>query len=170
MVLAMKRTSIYVTLFPAICIVLAAMSIPLTGCRSLVVGKLVNPSYTLRGVVPHVAIALPLTKSAIDFDITIGVDNPNPIGLHLDWLDFDLAINDIPVLTSVRADQGVNIPAHGVGDVHLRTRVLYANLKTLFRQIADIVQGERPHYAIHGNAYYHTPFGEKRYPLTLYSR
>jgi LEA14-like dessication related protein len=170
MVVAMKRTSISATLFPPICIVLAAMSLLLSGCRSLVVGKLVNPSYSLRGVMPHVAIALPLSASAIDFDITIGVDNPNPVGLHLDWLDFDLAVNDIPILTSVRADQGVNIPAHGVGDVHLRTRVGYANLKTLFRQVADMVQGERPHYAIHGNAYYHTPFGEKRYPVTLYSR
>jgi LEA14-like dessication related protein len=170
MVVAMKRTSISAMLFPAVCIVLVAMSLLLSGCQSLVVGKLVNPSYSLRGVVPHVAIALPLTASAIDFDITIGVDNPNPVGLHLDWLDFDLAVNDIPILTSVRADQGVNIPAHGVGDVHLRTRVAYANLKKLFRQVADIVQGERPHYAIHGNAYYHTPFGEKRYPVTLYSR
>ncbi len=166
----MKRTPIFATLFPAIAVIFAGVALSLTGCRSLLVGKLVNPSYSLRGVVPHVAIALPLTASAIDFDITIGVDNPNPVGLHLDWLDFDLAINDIPVLTSVRADQGVNIPAHGVGDVHLRTRVVYANLKTLFRQVVDIVQGERPHYAIYGNAYYHTPFGEKRYPVTLYSR
>lgn len=152
------------------CIVLSAVTLTLSGCGSLVGVKLVNPSYTLRGIVPHVAIALPLTASAIDFDITISVDNPNPIGLRLEWLDFDLAINDTPVLTSVRADQGVNIPAHGVGDVHLRTRVVYANLKELFRQIAGIVEGNRAHYAIHGNAYYKTPFGTRRYPLTLYSR
>ncbi|HXH38363.1 MAG TPA: LEA type 2 family protein [Thermoanaerobaculia bacterium] len=166
----MKRTSIGTILFPAICIVTAAMLLSLSGCRSLAGLDIVNPSYTLRGVVPHVAIALPLSASAIDFDITIGVDNPNPVGLHLEWLDFDLAINDTPVLTSVRADQGVNIPAHGVGDVHLRTRVGYANLKELFRQIADMVQGNRAHYAIHGNAYYRTPFGQKRFPVTLYSR
>ncbi|HSY49374.1 MAG TPA: LEA type 2 family protein [Thermoanaerobaculia bacterium] len=166
----MRRTSILATLFPTACIVLAAAALSLSGCRSLLIGKLVNPSYSLRGVMPHVAIALPLSASAIDFDITIGVDNPNSIGLHLDWLEFDLAINDIPILTSVRADQGVNIPAHGVGDIHLRTRVGYANLKALFRQVADMVQGNRAHYAIHGNAYYHTPFGEKRYPVTLYSR
>jgi LEA14-like dessication related protein len=169
MTVAMRRTSILATLFPTI-IVLAAVAFSFSGCRSLVVGKIVNPSYSLRGIVPHVAIALPLSASAIDFDITIGVDNPNSIGLQLDWLEFDLAINDIPILTSVRADQGVNIPAHGVGDIHLRTRVGYANLKALFRQVADMVQGNRAHYAIHGNAYYHTPFGERRYPVTLYSR
>jgi LEA14-like dessication related protein len=169
MPLAMKRTLILATLLTTGCIVLSMVTLALSGCRSFT-GTLVNPSYTLRGVVPHVAIALPLTASAIDFDITISVDNPNPIGLHLAWLDFDLSINDIPVLTSVRADQGVNIPAHGVGDVHLRTRVVYSNLKQLFRQVAGIVEGNRAHYAIHGNAYYNTPFGQRRYPLTLYSR
>jgi LEA14-like dessication related protein len=166
---AMKRTLIVATLLTAICIVLSMATLALSGCRSLPL-HIVNPSYTLRGIVPHVAIALPLSASAMDFDFTIEVDNPNPVGLRLDWLDFDLAINDTPILTSVRAEEGVHIPAHGVGDVHLRTRVRYNNLKTLFRQIADIVQGERAHYTINGNAYYHTPLGQLRFPLTLYSR
>ncbi len=33
-----------------------------------------------------------------------------------------------------------------------------------------MVQGNRAHYTIHGNACYHTPLGEKRFPVTLYSR
>jgi len=160
----MKRTLISATLLTIGCIV------TLSGCRSPLPGEIVNPSYALRSVAPHVAIALPLSASAIDLDFTIVVDNPNAVGLRLDWLDFDLAINDTPILTSVRAEQGVHIPAHGVGDVHLRTRVGYGNLKALFRQIADVVEGNRAHYAIHGNAYYHTPFGQKRFPVTLYSR
>src|SRR4051812_939675 len=166
----MKRTLIPATLLTIACIALAAITLSLSGCRSLVGANLVNPSYKLRSVSPHVAIALPLTASAIDLDFTIVVDNPNAIGLRLEWLDFDLAINDTPILTSVRAEQGVHIPAHGLGDVHLRTRVGYQNLKTLFREIADMVQGNRATYAIHGNAYYKTPFGERRFPLTLYSR
>jgi len=161
----MKRILIPATVLMTV-IFLAAF----TGCRSLLPGQIVNPSYALRGVTPHVAIALPLSSSAIDLDFKIVVDNPNPIGLHLEWLDFDLAINDMPVLTSVRADQGVTIPAHGMGDVRLRTRVGYENLKTLFKQIADMIQGNRAHYTIHGNAYYRTPLGLKRFPLTLYSR
>lgn len=164
MAVVMKRTLFFAMLLAA------AVTLTLSGCRSLLPGEIVNPSYALRSVVPHVAIALPLSASAIDLDFTIVVDNPNAIGLRLDWLDFDLAINDTPILTSVRAEQGVQIPAHGVGDVHLRTRVGYGNLKALFRQIADMVEGNRAHYAIHGNAYYHTPFGQKRFPVTLYSR
>jgi len=165
----MKRTLVVATLLTAICILLSIATLSLSGCRTLPL-HIINPSYTLRGVVPHVAIALPISASAIDLDFTIEVDNPNPVGLRLDWLDFDVAINDTPVLTSVRAEEGVHIPAHGVGDVRLRTRIRYDNLKTLFRQIADIVQGDRAHYTINGNAYYQTPLGQLRFPLTLYSR
>jgi LEA14-like dessication related protein len=168
--LCMKRNLIFATLLTAVCIILSAVTLSLSGCRSLAGLNIVNPRYRLRGVVPHVAIALPLSQSAIDFDFNIEVDNPNPVGLRLDWLDFDLAVNDTPVLTSVRAEQGVRIPAHGIGDVRLRTRVDYQNLKTLFRQVADMVQGNRATYAIHGNAYYQTPLGQMRFPLTLYSR
>jgi len=170
MVIAMRRALIPATLFSAGCLALAAITMSVSGCRSLVGANLVNPSYRLRSVAPHVAIALPLTASAIDLDFTIVVDNPNAIGLRLEWLDFDLAINDTPILTSVRAEQGVHIPAHGLGDVHLRTRIGYQNLKSLFRQIADMIEGNRATYAIHGNAYYKTPFGERRFPVTLYSR
>jgi LEA14-like dessication related protein len=170
MAVAMKRTLIFATLLTVVCVVLAAVALTISGCRSLAGLNIVNPRYSLRGVTPHVAIALPLSASAIDFDFTIGIDNPNPVGLRLDWLDFDLAINDTPVLSSVRAEQGVRIPAHGLGDVHLRTRVGYDNLKTLFRQIADVVQGNRATYTIRGNAYYQTPVGQMRFPLTLYSR
>jgi hypothetical protein len=166
--LVMKRRLALAAL-TATCLALAVATLSFSGCRSLA-PTIVNPTYALCGVVPHVAFALPLTSSAIDFDFTIVVDNPNPIGLNLEWLDFDLAINDTPILSSVRADQGVHIPAHGMGDVHLRTRVGYKNLKELFHQIAEMVQGNRAHYAIHGNAYYKTPFGLKRFPLTLYSR
>jgi len=166
----MKRNLIFATLLTAVCIILSAITLSMSGCQTLANLNIVNPRYSLRGVVPHVAIALPLSQSAIDFDFTIGVDNPNPVGLRLDWLDFDLDVNNTPVLSSVRADQGINIPAHGVGDVRLRTRVGYDNLKTLFREVADMVQGNRATYTIRGNAYYQTPIGQMRFPLTLYSR
>jgi LEA14-like dessication related protein len=165
----MKRTLIFAALLTAGAIVLSAMTLVFSGCQSFLPRHIINPTYTLRGIVPHVAIALPLSSSAIDFDITFGVDNPNDVGLRLDRLDFDLLINDKPILTSVRADQGIRIPAHGFGEVHLRTRVAFSNIQTIFRQIADIVQGQRARYTIIGDVWYHTPLGPVRYPLTLYS-
>lgn len=166
----MKRTLTLPILLTAGCIVLSVMTLTFSGCQAFLPRHIINPTYTLRGVVPHVAIALPLSSSAIDFDVTIGVDNPNNIGLRLDWLDFDLMINDKPILTSIRAEQGVNIPPLGTGDIHLRTRVAYGAISTIFRQIADIVKGEKVRYTINGDAWYHTPFGPRRFPFTLYSR
>jgi LEA14-like dessication related protein len=152
----MKRTLIYVsTLFL------------LSGCNTLANLRILNPTYSLRGVQPRVNFGIPPT---MDFDFTVGVDNPNPVELRLDHFDFDLLVNNNRVLNNVRSDQGVHIPARGVGDVHLTGHVTYDNIRTIFREVADIVQGNRASYAIQGNAYYDTPAGRLQFPVTVYSR
>jgi LEA14-like dessication related protein len=167
----MKRNVIVAALLAGLCFALSAVTLSLSGCGTVAKAlNIVNPTYSLRGVVPHVAIALPLSASTIDFDFLVGVDNPNSVGLRLDRVDFDVLVNDNPIINSVRADQGVNIPARGVGDVHLRTRVGYQNIQSIFRQVADMVQGNRAHYTVRGSAYYNTPIGAMRFPVTLYSR
>jgi LEA14-like dessication related protein len=98
------------------------------------------------------------------------VDNPNSVSLRLDRLDFNLLINDSPILNNVRSDQGIHIPARGIGDVHLSTHVTYDNIRTIYREVSDIVQGNRARYTIQGNAYYDTPIGQMRFPVTVYSR
>ena len=166
----MKRNLIYATLLTALCLVLSAATLTLSGCSSL--GRalnIVNPTYSIRDIRPHVAIALPLSASSIDFDFTLGVENPNSVGLRLDRVDFDLLVNDNPVMQSVSSDQRINIPARGIGDVHLRTRVGYENLRGLFRDVADMVQGNRAHYEIRGNAFYNTPIGLMRFPVAVFS-
>jgi LEA14-like dessication related protein len=152
----MKRTLIYVsTLFL------------LSGCNTLANLHIINPTYSLRGVQPRVNFGIPPT---MDFDFTVGVDNPNPVELRLDHFDFDLLVNNNRVLNNVRSDQGVHIPARGVGDIHLSGHVTYDNLRSIFREVADIVQGNRASYAIQGNAYYDTPVGRLQFPVTVYSR
>ncbi len=164
---AMKRTLIYASLLTGVCIALAISTILLSGCNSLANLHIVNPTYSLRDIRPRVNLAVP---PSMDFDFTVGVDNPNPVALRLDHLDFDLLINDNPVLNNVRSDQGVHIPARGLGDVHLTTHVTYDNIRAIFREVADVVQGNRARYAIRGNAYYDTPVGQMRFPVTVYSR
>ena len=166
----MKRNLIYATLLTALCIVLSVATFSLSGCST--VGRalnIVNPSYSIRDIRPRVAIALPFSASSIDFDFTLGVDNPNSVALRLDRVDFDLLINDNPILQSVSSDQRINIPARGIGDVHLRTRVGYDNLRTVFRDVAEMVQGNRARYEIRGNAFYNTPIGSMRFPVTVFS-
>jgi LEA14-like dessication related protein len=155
----MKKPLLFVT---ALC---------LAGCSSMYRNlQIVNPSYTLRNIHPHVAIALPLSASSIDLDFDVGVDNPNPVGLRLDRLDFDVLVNDNPVLTQVQTPQGVHIPAHGIGQVHLVTRIGYQNIRNIWSQITDLINGNRATYQIRGNAYYDTPIGSMRFPVTVYSR
>lgn len=127
-----------------------------------------NPRYSFRNIHPRVDIALPLSASSIDIDFDVEVDNPNGVGLRLDQLDFNLFINDTRVLDSV-SRQNLNIPANGVGNVALRTRIGYQNVKNLWNEIVDIVRGERARYELRGTAYYGTPVGQLKFPVSVYS-
>jgi len=166
----MKRTLLYAWFLALACVGLAFVTLSLSGCSTVAKAlNIVNPRYSIRDVQPRVALALPLSASSIDFDFTLGVDNPNSVGLSLDHVDFDLLVNDNPVLNSVSNDPRVQIPARGLGTIHLRTRLGYENARTLFRDIADAVQGNRARYEIRGNAYYGTPLGQMRFPVTVFS-
>lgn len=131
------------------------------GCSTL---NIVNPTYSLRGVNPHLNLGIP---PSMDLDFTVGVDNPNSVALRLDRFDFDLLINNNMVLNNVRSDQGIQIPARGLGDVHLLAHVNFSNMQTIYREIVDMVQGNRASYQIRGNAYYNTPIGQMRFPVTV---
>jgi len=154
----MKRTMI---------LALSASVILLSGCNTLANLHILNPSYSLRGVQPRVNFGIP---PSMDFDFTIGVDNPNPVALRLDHFDFDMFINNNPVLNNVRSDQGVHIPARGLGDVHLTAHVTSDNLRAIWREIQDLVAGNRASYTIRGNAYYDTQVGRLQFPVTVASR
>ena len=152
----MKRTLMYATLL-----------VLLTGCNTLANLHIINPTYQLRGVSPRVNLGIPPT---MDFDFTVGVDNPNTVDLRLDHFDFDLLINNNRVLQNVRSDQGVHIPARGNGDVHLTSHVGYNDVRNLYNELVSIVQGNRASYAIQGNAFYDTPVGRLQFPVTVNSR
>lgn len=144
---------------------IATLSVLFISCKSLL--NIENPDYVIRRVTPRVAMALPLSNSAIDFDFTIEVDNPNSVALNLDQIDFDLYINRNMVVRGL-SNQQIRIPANGIGQVQLTTRVDYQSIKTLFREIADIVQGERASYELRGKAYYKTPIGRVSFPFKIY--
>jgi LEA14-like dessication related protein len=148
-------------------VALSVSAVLLAGCNTLANLHIINPSYSLRGVQPRVNLGIP---PSIDLDFTVGIDNPNPVQLRLDHLDFDLLINNNPILNNVRSDQGVHIPARGLGDVHLTTHVTYDNIQSIWREIQDVVSGNRASYMIRGNAYYDTPVGRLQLPVTVSSR
>ena len=158
----MKRSLVYATL-------LTSITLLLSGCNTIARNlNIVNPTYSIRDIRPRVAIALPLSASTIDFDFTLGIDNPNSVGVRLSRVDFDVLVNDNPVVSSVSNDR-INIPAGGFGEVHLRSRVGYDNMRSLWREVSDAIQGNRAKYSIRGNASYETPIGPLTFPLTVYT-
>jgi hypothetical protein len=164
-----KRTLPLGALLAGLSILSGLAVLLLPGCAA--VGRALNienPRYSIRDIHPRVDIALPLSASSIDIDFDLEVDNPNSVGLSLDQLDFNLFINDTRVLDSVSREQ-FRIPAKGIGAVQLRTRIGYQNVRTLWSEIVDIVRGQRARYELRGTAYYGTPVGKLRFPVTVYS-
>jgi LEA14-like dessication related protein len=165
----MKRTLPIASFLAAVSIVCGVAVFLLSGCAAVQSAlNIENPRYAIRDIRPRVDIAIPLSASSIDIDFNLEVDNPNTVGLRLDQLDFNLFINDTRVLDSV-SRQGLRIPANGVGDVQLRTRIGYNNIRSLWTEIVDIVRGQRARYELRGNAYYDTPVGRLKFPVTVYS-
>lgn len=165
----MKRTLPLATLLTAVSIAASLAVFLLSGCAAVQQAlNIENPRYSLRNIRPRVDIAIPLSASSIDIDFDLEVDNPNSVGLRLDQLDFNLFINDTRVLDSV-SRQELRIPANGVGDVRLRTRIGYQNIRSIWTEIVDIVRGQRARYELRGNAYYETPVGRLKFPVTVYS-
>lgn len=148
----MKRASL--------CALLTAI---LAGC-SLWPRNIVNPTYSIREVRPHVNLGIP---PSIDLQFTVGVNNPNRAELRLNHLDFDLLIDNDLVLTNVHSIQGIHIPGPGYGEVHLTTHLTYANIESIFRHVAEVVQGDRANYTLRGNAYFDTWLGTRRFPITV---
>jgi len=141
----------------------------LTSCAGLQRAlNIENPRYSIRNIRPRVDIALPLSASSIDIDFAIEVENPNDVGLRLDQIDFNLFINDSHILDSI-SQQDLRIPANGRGDVQLRTRIGYQNVRSLWNEIVDVIRGDRARYELRGNAYYQTPVGRLKFPVTVYS-
>ena len=142
----------------------------LSGCSAVKSAlNIENPRYAIRNIHPRLDIAIPLSQSSVDIDFNLEVDNPNSVGLRLDQIDFNLFINDSRVLDST-SQQNIDIPANGRGDVQLRTRIGYQNVRSLWTEIVDIVSGrQRAKYELRGNAYYGTPLGRLRFPVTVFS-
>ena len=164
----MKRTLTLGSLLAGLCLV-ASLAFLLSGCAAARAAlNIQNPRYSIRDIRPRVDIAIPLSASTIDLDFAIEVDNPNSVGLRLDEIDFDLFINETRILDGI-SQQRISIPANGRGDMHLRTSIGYQNIRSLWNEVVSAVRGERAKYEIRGNAYYDTPLGRLKFPVSVYS-
>jgi LEA14-like dessication related protein len=165
----MKRTLLTGSLLACISIAAGTALLVFSGCSALKGAlNIENPRYSIRDIRPRVDIAIPLSASSIDIDFNLEVDNPNSVGLRLNQLDFNLFINDSRILDSV-SRQDIRIPANGRGDVELRTRIGYSNIRSMWSEITSIIRGNRARYELRGNAYYDTPIGRLKFPVSVLS-
>jgi LEA14-like dessication related protein len=165
----MKRNLTLGTVLAIFCIAAGVAMMLLSSCAALrQTLNIENPRYSIRDIRPRVDIALPLSASSIDINFAVEVDNPNSVALRLDQIDFNLFINDNRVLDSI-SQQDIRIPANGRGDVNLRTRIGYENVRSLWTELVDVIRGNRARYELRGNAYYQTPIGRMKFPVTVYS-
>ena len=160
----MKRSLTVALFLTGACILLAVVSLLTSGCASVV--DIQNPTYSVRDIRPHVSIAIPLSASSIDFNFLLGVDNPNRISLPVAHLDFDLFANDTHLISATSRER-VTIPAHGYGEIPVRARVGYHEIRDVWGSVIDLVTGNRARYHLSGTAYYDTPFGERGFPVSV---
>ena len=158
-----KRPLVLASLLTGLCIALSVLTLSISGCSALQNLNIVNPSYSLRAVDPHINLAIP---PSMDFDLTVGVDNPNAVGLRLDQFDFNLLVNGNNIANGTTFDR-IQIPARGLGDVRLRTHVSYDSARAIFQQVVNLIQGNRARYEIRGNAAYDTPVGRLTFPVSV---
>lgn len=138
------------------------------GCNSVQDAlNIENPEYSIRDIRPRVSLALPLSASTIDFDMMVEIDNPNGVALRLDRIDFDILVDGSHVVSGVSRDR-IRIPSRGTGDARLRASVGYNQVRSLWREIVDAIQGDRASYEVRGRVYYDTPIGQLNFPLTVY--
>lgn len=153
----------------AILSICASVLFLLSGCSAVMSAlDIQNPRYALRDVNPRVDIAIPLSASTIDLDLGIDVDNPNSVGLRLDQLDFNVFVNGNRLIDGI-SSQDVRIPANGTGNVRLRTRIGYQNIRSIWSEVVNVIGGRNANYEVRGTAYYDTPAGRLQFPLTVYS-
>ncbi|MFN2443392.1 MAG: LEA type 2 family protein [Thermoanaerobaculia bacterium] len=147
---------------------LLAITLIGSGCNTLRDAlEIENPTYRIRSVRPNLDLAIPFSASTVDLDFTIDIENPNRVALRLDRLDFDILMNGNRVAQGIN-NSGIRIPAEGIGALQLETRFGYNELSSLFREVVEMIQGNRASYEIRGTAYYDTPIGQLNFPITVY--
>lgn len=77
-----------------------------------------------------------ITAQAVSMDLILDVNNPNPIPLNLDSVDYSLNFSGEKV-TAGTMDQGVKIPASGKGQVTVPLTFAYNSVGSLLSGIMN---------------------------------
>lgn len=110
---------------------LLAATLLLAGCAGLLRSGIGRPTVSVEDA--RLA-SLSFQGASLQFDF--GIDNPNPVGLHLDGLDYALSVEGMPLLSG-RQDSKLELAANAKRTVELPVTVRYQELWAGLRQISQ---------------------------------
>lgn len=73
---------------------------------------------------------------SVDLDLAWDVSNPNPVGLSLAGLDYDLNIEQVQLLSGA-SSEALSVPAMGANTIHTPARIDLANIARLATSAND---------------------------------
>jgi LEA14-like dessication related protein len=122
---------------------LAALVMMISGCAGL--GEIVQePRLQFKKVTPR---AFSLADARFDFDFD--VHNPNPLGLRLSQVTYNLALNRHPLVDGT-VNEGIALPARGSAPLTLPVRL---NFKDLLAAVGDMGSSPKLPYQLNGKVF-----------------
>ncbi len=135
--------------------ILAAALAGCAGAKKVVEEAVQEPRLSVKGV--RVA---GLSAESADLEATIGVDNPNPVGLTLNYLSYELDLEG-ERLASGETDRTSTVPAAGQGEVIFPISVRYQDLAAVYARVKD---RDEVSYQIQGQLGLARPLGTLHLP------
>lgn len=125
------------------------------GAKKLVEQVLQEPRLSVQGV-----RVVGLSAQNADLEVTLGVDNPNAIGLTLSRLSYELDLEDQRLIAG-NTDRTSSVPAAGQGEVVIPISVSYPDLAAAYARVKG---QDEVNYRIKGQVGIATPLGNLNLP------
>lgn len=104
-----------------------------------------------------------LSFTGADLLVVLQVRNPNPVGMVLSGVDYELRIDGEPLVSGSRGEE-TRIQASGTSRLELPLRVVY---RDMFKASARLLDRDRPEYQVSCGVSCRVPvLGEVRIPVT----
>ena len=123
----------------------------LSGCLPGAVSAVQAPQFSLTGELEVVAFSPPLIGTGeVTLRLPMTVYNPNPVGVALSRVDFDLYVNGRRALTSAFTD-GITLAAQDTRPLVLDVTIPLSDSIELVNDISNLVQGSATSYRLDGS-------------------
>ena len=102
-----------------------------------------------------------ISSQAVDLDLAVDIDNPNPIGLSLSGVDYDFQLAGRP-LAAGSSSSGIELKAQDKSQAQFPVSLAYNEILNIYKAVQG--QDEVP-YQLSGKVYITTPIGELPIPF-----